>query len=132
MIDSRSVVVGGSVSLDCPATGVPEPDVEWTRRDDALSVVSQPSLRLVDGGRRLQLLNAHLHDAGAYTCNATNAAGTASKQFVIDVIGEFVLLATYLSVKYRYTYKYIHNICSYSRSHYCNTVNLSLLHVYIL
>jgi len=93
VIDERSVVIGGSLTLRCPASGEPKPDIEWTRRGEALSFISEPNLRAVDVGRELQLFNAHLLDAGSYMCTATNPAGSASKQFIVKVIGDFIYYA---------------------------------------
>jgi len=90
LTDEHSVVIGGSLALNCPATGVPRPDIRWTRQGEALSSVSEADVRVVDGGRQLDVYNAHLSDAGSYTCTAVNAAGTASKQFVVNVIGKSV------------------------------------------
>jgi len=87
LTDEQSVVIGASLTLQCPATGEPKPDIQWTRHGETLSFVSQPNLRVVDGGRELQLLNTHLFDAGSYTCTATNPAGNASKQFLVNVMG---------------------------------------------
>ena len=89
-IDERSVVIGGSLTLHCPATGVPQPDIQWSRRGEEIVFVSEPNLRVKDAGREMQLFNAHLPDDGSYTCTATNTAGTASKQFKVNVIGKFI------------------------------------------
>jgi len=89
-VDRRSVVIGGSLTLDCPATGEPQPDIQWSRHGETLSLITEPNLRTVDGGRELQLLGSHLHDAGSYTCTATNPAGSANKQFAVNVIGNFI------------------------------------------
>ena len=90
MIDEQSVVIGGSLDLHCPATGMPEPDIQWTRQGKPLSFLSEPNLRVTDGGRHLQLFNAHLLDAGSYMCTATNLAGSASKQFIVNILGKFI------------------------------------------
>jgi len=81
-------MIGGSLSLACPASGVPEPNVEWTRGGEALSFALEPNVRSTDGGRELQLFNAHLLDAGSYTCTATNQAGTDSRRFTVNVVGK--------------------------------------------
>ena len=93
--EKRSVVIGGSLVLYCPASGVPEPDIQWTRQREEILFVSEPNVRVVDGGHELQLYNAHLLDAGSYTCTAANPAGNVSKQFVVDVIGEFISSVPY-------------------------------------
>ena len=83
-------MIGGSLTLHCPATGVPRPDIQWTRRGKEMVFVSEPNVRVLNAGRELQLFNAHLPDAGAYTCNASNTAGSASKQFKLNIIGESI------------------------------------------
>ena len=93
--DEQSVVVGGSLTLHCPATGLPQPDIQWSRQRQSLSFTIEPHLHVVDGGRQLQLYSAHLSDAGSYTCNATNLAGNATKQFTINVIGQFTFYPNY-------------------------------------
>jgi len=104
--DEQSVVIGGSLTLHCPATGEPTPDIQWTRHGETLSFISQPNLRVVDAGRELQLLNTHLLDAGSYTCTATNPACNASKQFFVNVMG----MILYLLCKY---FQYLICYCVY-------------------
>ena len=81
--------------MTCPATGLPRPDIRWSREGEELSSIAEPNIRAVDGGRQLQMYNAHLLDAGSYSCTATNQAGTASKQFVVNIMGKSVFFANY-------------------------------------
>jgi len=92
VVDEHSVVLGSALTLSCPASGVPQPLIQWTRHGEAISVVSEPNLRLLDDRRELHLTSAHLLDAGSYTCTAANQAGSASKQFSVNVMGEYFLL----------------------------------------
>jgi len=94
MVDEHSAVIGGSLVLFCPVTGLPTPDIQWTREGDPIPSVSEPSLHATDGGHHLQLFNTQLIDAGSYTCTATNPAGTANKRFTVNVIGKLNLFST--------------------------------------
>lgn len=55
--------------------------------------ISHPNLRVQEGGASLQVLNAQLLDIGSYTCIASNVAGNATKEFVLNVLGKYWLLA---------------------------------------
>ena len=86
-IDEQSVVLGNSIVLHCPASGVPEPLIRWTREGEAFSYLSEPNLRVQEGGTQLQIFNAQLLDIGSYACTATNPAGTATKEFILNIMG---------------------------------------------
>ena len=89
VVSQHSVVSGGSLTLDCPASGVPRPDIRWTHQGEAMSATAER--HVVDGGRRLELYGAHLSDAGLYTCTAANTAGAADKRFIVSVISQSVI-----------------------------------------
>jgi hemicentin len=86
-IEELSVVVGGSVTFNCPATGVPRPSIRWTRLDETFSINSLPNVQLHEAGHQLELFNAQIIDMGQYACSASNLAGNVSKKFLLDVHG---------------------------------------------
>ena len=81
------MVVGGSVTLHCPAFGIPKPTIRWTRSGESFSVNSLPNVRIQEGGHQLELFNAHIIDMGLYSCIASNPAGSVTKEFSLDVLG---------------------------------------------
>ena len=50
--------------------------------------MSGNSVQVLDGGRTLRLLKAASSDAGAYSCNAVNVAGSTDKDFYLEVLGQ--------------------------------------------
>lgn len=74
-----SVRLGDRVSIDCRATGHPEPTIVWT------SLVPKP-LTVVDGSLVFEAVDAAVE--GRYRCEASNGAGdVASKVIEIRVNG---------------------------------------------
>ena len=83
----KSTVIGQSITLECVASGTPKPHIKWIRGEESLSFVTNPNLLMVDGGKKLQIINAQLLDADGYTCVASNVAGNATKEFLLKVLG---------------------------------------------
>lgn len=92
VVDERSVVIGNSVSLHCPVSGVPQPTVHWLRDGQLISSVDHPNVRVDNAGHTLHVQNMQLVDIGAYTCLASNVAGNDSKQFVLNILGQLLIL----------------------------------------
>ncbi len=76
-------------SLHCSSTGEPSPSVSWLK--DGLPLLKNIDY-LIDGGRGETLHFKHSHDkqAGNYTCEAKNIAGSVSKHFILDVMGKLL------------------------------------------
>ena len=83
----KSTVIGQSITLECVASGTPKPHIKWIRGEESLSFVTNPNLLMVDGGKKLQIINAQLLDADGYTCVASNIAGNTTKEFLLKVLG---------------------------------------------
>ena len=81
------VIVNRSIVLNCPAHGVPIPDVRWTRNGEALDTTRYPSLQLLPDGRQLRVNNAQVGDTANYRCVASNKAGLAKVDFTLEVQG---------------------------------------------
>ncbi|XP_054272557.1 hemicentin-1-like [Macrosteles quadrilineatus] len=69
-----AVVEGLPLTLRCPVTGTPPPAIAWVK-DGAPQ----------DGGEMFTVAAATSHDAGNYTCTATNHVGNVSKSFIVVV-----------------------------------------------
>ncbi|GFN88312.1 hemicentin-1, partial [Plakobranchus ocellatus] len=107
VVFDRKVSVGRTVQMECPVQGIPVPDVAWLLNGEPVEKFSRvrlvkdnraleiqerplrqsanPNLRVLEGGRTLELNNAQLEDAGEYMCKATNAAGTDNLKFDLKV-----------------------------------------------
>lgn len=79
--EKLTILDKSNVTVECVATGVPQPSLSWSK-DDIKLKSSQTSL--------LQLSNVALKDAGRYTCTAENFLGFVSHSTVLSVRGKYV------------------------------------------
>ncbi|XP_055088517.1 ADAMTS-like protein 3 [Periophthalmus magnuspinnatus] len=75
-----SVQQGANLTLDCPASGVPEPAVTWLRRGRPLPLGAVP---LPSGS--LWIINVSVSDLGVYSCLANNSIGKAIASTALQV-----------------------------------------------
>ena len=80
-----SVLQRHPIRMQCNVSGVPPPEVTWTK--DGVDVSEGRRHRLLQSGRVLQLTAALLEDAGVYVCTAQNVASIDRKQFHLQVLG---------------------------------------------
>ncbi|GMT05475.1 hypothetical protein PENTCL1PPCAC_27649, partial [Pristionchus entomophagus] len=84
---NRSVKENSTVTLSCPATGKPEPEITWLKDGEVLteenieSLVSTASIR----GNEIKIARISSKDAGRFTCEAKNKAGSAEQDVIITV-----------------------------------------------
>uniref|UniRef100_A0A8C3N479 Hemicentin-1 n=1 Tax=Geospiza parvula TaxID=87175 RepID=A0A8C3N479_GEOPR len=85
--DSSQLTVneGSLISLICESSGIPPPSLTWKKNGSP--VVPEPSgrVRVLSGGRQLQVAVADRYDAASYTCIASNVAGSATKEYSLQV-----------------------------------------------
>ncbi|KAH7983143.1 hypothetical protein HPB52_009628 [Rhipicephalus sanguineus] len=90
-----NVVKGENLVLLCNVTGHPKPVVRWLR--DGLPLEFRTGISLLqsgrglnisslEGGRLLTLRPALPSSAGIYTCEAVNAVGRASLDYILEVL----------------------------------------------
>lgn len=88
------VVLNQTVTLFCPASGVPDPEVAWYLEDgeDGTALITNSSDTFVfDNGYRLRIERAQVSHTARYTCRAQNIAGQAEKHYDLSVLGWFHL-----------------------------------------
>ncbi|XP_009958752.1 PREDICTED: hemicentin-1-like, partial [Leptosomus discolor] len=81
---NRQVVAGGSVTLECKAAGNPPPLLTWLK--DGVPVKPSNNVRVVSGGKKLEILNAVEADQGQYLCVATSIAGEEEIKYEVEIL----------------------------------------------
>ena len=79
--------------IECTANGIPMPVFSWMKDGTILEEISDNRIKIVTimhAGRsrrssRVEILDASTGDDGVYECNASNKAGSASRQFLIKL-----------------------------------------------
>lgn len=74
---SVRAVTGSVLTLTCDASGLPNPELVWTKDD----------LIIKANGTRLIINGTKKTDSGVYECTATNLAGSKSERSVIKIEG---------------------------------------------
>ena len=88
LVKDPKVVVNQTIVLNCPASGIPSPDIKWLRNGEPVNINRYSSLQLVSGGRQLRINKAQVSDTASYRCLASNKAGQAHVDFKLDVHGK--------------------------------------------
>lgn len=83
---NTEVLVGESVTLECSATGQPQPRVSWTKGDRS-PLPSDARIAITPSGG-LYIQNVAQADGGEYTCFASNNVDTVHATAYIIVQGE--------------------------------------------
>ncbi|XP_035116313.2 hemicentin-2 isoform X6 [Callithrix jacchus] len=77
-------LAGANVELQCWTSGVPTPQVEWTK-DGQPVLPGGPHLQVQEDGQVLRITSSHLGDEGRYQCAAFSPAGQQAKDFQLRV-----------------------------------------------
>ena len=71
-------ILGGNVSINCTAYGVPRPTVTWRKNNEHISS-SYPGITIINDNVTVHQVTSYLilshishNDSGIYQCNATN------------------------------------------------------------
>ncbi|NXU50379.1 HMCN1 protein, partial [Turnix velox] len=81
---NRQVVAGNSLILECKAAGNPPPLLTWLK--DGVPVKASDNLRIVAGGKKLEILNTVEADQGLYLCVATSVAGEQEIKYEVEIL----------------------------------------------
>ncbi|XP_028259472.1 hemicentin-1 [Parambassis ranga] len=82
-VSPLTVIEGSLITLVCESSGIPPPSLIW--RKDGSELKTDQRIRVLSGGRQLQISSAEKTDAASYTCTASSAAGTTSKEYNLQV-----------------------------------------------
>ena len=99
-----SVLSGTKVSIECHVSGVPEPDVAWSRQDSNMDTDSRVFVK----DSVLTIANATKADTGVYLCKAVNLAGEVVASSMVNVTGKSVYCINYESYSWKLHHK--HNL----------------------
>lgn len=91
MTSEITVLQENSVTLECEVRGIPLPAVTWYKNGAAL--LSNRQAQYVERGHFLKIPRAQVSDSGHYTCKVTSVAGTAEKDYELDVYGKVFLMS---------------------------------------
>ncbi|XP_051649408.1 hemicentin-1 isoform X5 [Manacus candei] len=80
-----TVTEGSMISLICESSGIPPPSLTWKKNGSPLVPELSGRVRVLSGGRQLQIAIADKSDAASYTCIASNVAGSAQKEYSLQV-----------------------------------------------
>ncbi|KTF83156.1 hypothetical protein cypCar_00015865, partial [Cyprinus carpio] len=88
---NTEVLVGESVTLECSATGQPQPRVTWTKGDHTALPVD-PRINITPSGG-LFIQNVNQADGGQYTCFASNNVDTihATAYIIVQARPQFTV-----------------------------------------
>lgn len=89
----HTVLVGGTIDLDCPGQGEPAPHLEWLLADGSkvrAPYVSEDGRILIDKSGKLELQMAESFDTGIYNCISTNYADADILTYRITVVEPYI------------------------------------------
>jgi len=73
--------------MECEHTGIPEPDIIWYKDGQTISSEHSPHVKVLRGGRLLQIVADTVDYTGMYVCQAQNAAGREQRIYRLTVQG---------------------------------------------
>lgn len=80
-----TALTGTPITIDCLATGVPSPQVIWTK--DGRELRSGSGYVIYENGTLL-IIQASREERGKYKCTVKNKNGEDSTTSTIDTVGE--------------------------------------------
>lgn len=86
----KKVVLAKTLVLECEAAGHPPPSLTWLK--DGSPVKAGENLRILEQGRRMEIINAVPSDSGLYACVATSIAGETEIKYDVGVLGIHVFI----------------------------------------
>lgn len=81
----RKVVLGKPLILECEAAGHPPPSLTWLK--DGAPVRDGDIIRVLEQGKKIEIISATMSDSGRYVCVATSIAGEKDVKYDVRVLG---------------------------------------------
>ncbi|XP_053098888.1 hemicentin-1 isoform X3 [Hemicordylus capensis] len=85
ILTQLTVIEGNLISMICESSGIPPPALTWRKNGSLLLVDPTGRVRVLSGGRQLQISIAEKSDTASYMCMASNIAGMAKKEYKLLV-----------------------------------------------
>ncbi|KJH48749.1 immunoglobulin I-set domain protein [Dictyocaulus viviparus] len=84
----RTVIENSSITLSCPATGKPEPNIVWQKDGEILYPhnISNVIMSAEVVGSEIKITAIKEEDSGRFTCEASNKAGISEQDLTINVL----------------------------------------------
>ena len=83
--DNVTALTNTSITIQCPASGVPTPTVTWTK--DGQEITSGGRYKVLDDGSLL-ISEADEADSAGYVCTANSVAGKDSASSRVQIVGK--------------------------------------------
>ncbi|XP_006894149.1 PREDICTED: vascular endothelial growth factor receptor 1 [Elephantulus edwardii] len=84
-LSDQTVAISNSTTLDCPAKGVPEPQITWFKNNHKIQ--QEPGIILGPGSSTLFIERVTEEDEGIYRCKASNQKGSVESSAYLTVQG---------------------------------------------
>jgi len=87
--DNATALTNTSITIQCPASGVPTPTVMWTK--DNQEIANDGRYTVQDDGSLL-IDEALEEDTARYTCTAESVAGKSRASSTVKIAGTYFLI----------------------------------------
>uniref|UniRef100_A0A915CWM9 Uncharacterized protein n=1 Tax=Ditylenchus dipsaci TaxID=166011 RepID=A0A915CWM9_9BILA len=88
LISNPLAIFGREIFLECPASGIPQPTILWTRDGVVIDVENsdEGKYSLHQSNQSFGINKIEASDQGKYTCEVQNKGGKTSEQFMVEVL----------------------------------------------
>ncbi|KAI1722964.1 immunoglobulin i-set domain-containing protein [Ditylenchus destructor] len=88
LINNPLGIFGKEIFLECPASGIPQPTIIWTRDGTPINFENseEGKYSLHQGNQSFSIAKIDASDQGRYTCEVHNKGGRTSEQFSVEVL----------------------------------------------
>lgn len=95
-MENKEVAIGGSIVLECMASGSPRPELSWRKNGSPLQATERHFFTAEN--QLLIIVNTVLSDAGTYECELINSLGSVIGSSFVTVKDD--MKSNYLCFKF--------------------------------